>query len=188
MRIEAFVAGAVVADELAREKKVHLARIDDVDGGEQVTDSTVCTGFFERFSGRAAGERFAQLHEAGRHGPVAVARFYRSLAEQDLAVPFGHAADDDQRILVVHGVAALAYPALAVVVFGNLAHDGLRRIQSSTSLVHLLKGVVPGEGIEPSLCLQNRILNPARLPVPPSRPYSARGKIRVAPRWKAHSI
>ena len=29
--------------------------------------------------------------------------------------------------------------------------------------------MVPGEGIEPSLCFQNRILNPARLPVPPSR-------------------
>jgi S-adenosylmethionine:tRNA ribosyltransferase-isomerase len=29
--------------------------------------------------------------------------------------------------------------------------------------------VVPGEGIEPTLCRQNRILSPARLPVPPSR-------------------
>ena len=30
--------------------------------------------------------------------------------------------------------------------------------------------VVPGEGIEPTLCYQNRILSPARLPVPPARP------------------
>jgi len=30
--------------------------------------------------------------------------------------------------------------------------------------------MVPGEGIEPTLCRQNRILSPARLPVPPSRP------------------
>ena len=29
--------------------------------------------------------------------------------------------------------------------------------------------MVPGEGIEPTLCRQNRILSPARLPVPPSR-------------------
>src|SRR5436190_24309493 len=29
--------------------------------------------------------------------------------------------------------------------------------------------VVPGEGLEPTLCLQNRILSPARLPIPPSR-------------------
>jgi hypothetical protein len=28
---------------------------------------------------------------------------------------------------------------------------------------------VPGEGIEPSLCCQNWILSPARLPIPPSR-------------------
>ncbi len=30
--------------------------------------------------------------------------------------------------------------------------------------------MVPGEGLEPSLCCQNRILNPARLPIPPPRP------------------
>src|SRR5439155_2594402 len=31
--------------------------------------------------------------------------------------------------------------------------------------------VVPGEGIEPSLCCQNWILSPARLPIPPSRRF-----------------
>ena len=35
---------------------------------------------------------------------------------------------------------------------------------------HQLHEVVPGEGIEPTLCCQNRILSPARLPVPPARP------------------
>jgi hypothetical protein len=29
--------------------------------------------------------------------------------------------------------------------------------------------MVPVEGIEPTLCCQNRILSPARLPVPPHR-------------------
>jgi hypothetical protein len=29
--------------------------------------------------------------------------------------------------------------------------------------------LVPVEGIEPTLCCQNRILSPARLPVPPHR-------------------
>src|SRR5437867_11058118 len=32
--------------------------------------------------------------------------------------------------------------------------------------------LVPGEGLEPSLCCQNWILSPARLPIPPSRPDS----------------
>ena len=32
-----------------------------------------------------------------------------------------------------------------------------------------IKEVVPRERIELSLCFQNRILNPARLPVPPPR-------------------
>ena len=35
--------------------------------------------------------------------------------------------------------------------------------------IYSLHDVVPGEGIEPTLCCQNRILSPARLPVPPSR-------------------
>ena len=29
--------------------------------------------------------------------------------------------------------------------------------------------VVPGAGLEPALCCQNRILNPARLPISPPR-------------------
>ena len=35
--------------------------------------------------------------------------------------------------------------------------------------------MVPGEGIEPSLCCQNWILSPARLPIPPSRPMREAG-------------
>src|SRR4029453_10148560 len=31
--------------------------------------------------------------------------------------------------------------------------------------------MVPGEGLEPSLCCQNWILSPARLPIPPSRRF-----------------
>ena len=41
-------------------------------------------------------------------------------------------------------------------------HDGPR-----------VKGGMPGEGLELSLCCQNRILSPARLPIPPSRPGGA---------------
>ena len=32
---------------------------------------------------------------------------------------------------------------------------------------------MPGERLELSLCCQNRILSPARLPIPPSRPERA---------------
>ena len=35
--------------------------------------------------------------------------------------------------------------------------------------IEMHKQLVPGGGIEPPLCHQNRILSPARLPVPPSR-------------------
>ena len=35
-------------------------------------------------------------------------------------------------------------------------------------ILFILFEMVPGEGIEPSLPCGNRILNPARLPIPPS--------------------
>lgn len=42
---------------------------------------------------------------------------------------------------------------------------------SDNEFIHKL---VPGEGLEPSHCLQHRILSPARLPIPPSRHVNRR--------------
>ena len=41
--------------------------------------------------------------------------------------------------------------------------------RAHTDGAHLSGGVVPVEGIEPTLCCQNWILSPARLPIPPHR-------------------
>ena len=47
--------------------------------------------------------------------------------------------------------------------------------------------VVPGEGIEPTLCCQNRILSPARLPVPPARPnWDADYRLFVGPKFRGY--
>ncbi len=49
-------------------------------------------------------------------------------------------------------------------------------------------GLVRAVGVEPTLCHQNRILSPARLPIPP-RPRGAAyerssdAMLRAAPRW-----
>src|SRR5690625_1144888 len=40
--------------------------------------------------------------------------------------------------------------------------------------------MVPGEGIEPSLCCQKRILSPSRLPIPPPRPGGCILSVREA--------
>ena len=45
--------------------------------------------------------------------------------------------------------------------------------------------MVPGERIELSLCFQNRILNPARLPVPPPRHALVDGACNQVPRLEA---
>ena len=41
-------------------------------------------------------------------------------------------------------------------------------------ILYILFEMVPGEGIEPSLPCGNRILNPARLPIPPSGQLGSR--------------
>ena len=57
---------------------------------------------------------------------------------------------------------------------GSVTRDSTRRItvydQPRTGTTHDHVLMVPVEGIEPTLCCQNRILSPARLPVPPHRP------------------
>ena len=66
----------------------------------------------------------AELHEAGRQGPQAVARLDVAPAQQHLVVPDRHGADDVERVLVVDGAAGGADRALAVVVGRNAVVDG----------------------------------------------------------------
>ena len=72
-------------------------------------------------------------------------------------------------------VAGLAYPSLPVVTVRSLTGYSLATMGAVVHLDVLRRGVVPGERIELSLCFQNRILSPARLPVPPPRHASTDG-------------
>ncbi len=52
-------------------------------------------------------------------------------------------------------------------------------------LINLLESMVPGGGVEPPRAEARRILSPLRLPVPPSRPCTARAIGRTAYRSPA---
>ncbi len=73
--------------------------------------------------------------KARRRRPEAAARLDRAAAEENLALPFGHAADDDLRVAVVDGAAGIANMARAVVVVRNSDCD---RLSALTAEFHSL--------------------------------------------------
>jgi hypothetical protein len=72
---------------------------------------------------RAFGRAFAVLHESGRQGPVAVARFDGAPAQHHLALPDGQRTDHHARVLVVDAAAGGAHMAQAVVARRNDLFD-----------------------------------------------------------------
>ena len=121
--VQALRSRREVAQQLRGEEQVHLAGIDHVHRREQVADLNLGTGFLPGLAGSTLGLGFSEFHEAGRHRPVAVARFYRALAQQDFAVFFGDAADHHERILVVNVSAGIADPALVGISLGDFARN-----------------------------------------------------------------
>ena len=66
------------------------------------------TGFFERLARCAFGRGLAVFHEAGRQGPVTVARLDGALAQQNLLAIDGDAADHHLRVFVMNAAAGRA--------------------------------------------------------------------------------
>ena len=55
-------------------------------------------------------------------------------------------------------------------------------IEYKKPLLQAHRGALPKEGVEPSPCCQDGILNPARLPVPPLRPNFIDDVLFTSPR------
>ncbi len=105
------------ANELRAKEDMNLSGVDHVNRRKLMSHFDRGASLFKCFTCRAAGQRFAELHEPGWHRPVTVARFYRSSAEQDLALAFHDAADYQQWVPVMDDAAMLAHRALAIIVF-----------------------------------------------------------------------
>ena len=102
-----------------------------IDSSEPI--STRACGFLQRLARGRRLQRLAVLQEAGRRGPVAATRLDGALAQQNAALPFGHAADHDARILVVNGAAGGAHRARQIVA-GRDAH--LHRLTAGWTEFH----------------------------------------------------
>ena len=99
---EALGSGSEVEiDEPRAKHHVDLADVRQADHRVQVADDDARARFLERFPHGAGGDGLAVLEKAGGKRPQTVARLDRAPAQQHLILPFGQAADDDLRILVV---------------------------------------------------------------------------------------
>ncbi len=102
----------------------NLVVVRDVDEGKERCQFDAGAGFFLCFAQGGLACRFAVFHETSGECPSAKTRFDGAAAEQDVALPFGNAADDDFWVLVVNRRAGRADVAGHVVAGGNSVFEG----------------------------------------------------------------
>ena len=125
----AFDPGAEVEVEQGGQvEHVHLMHAGDVEQREQRTERDVGAGFLLGFAHGGLGGGFIVFHEAGRQGPIAVARLDGALAQQDLQgavrLPHRNRAQHHFRVLIVDRAAGGANVAGTVVAGRNRQADG----------------------------------------------------------------
>src|SRR5205807_10470248 len=102
-------------EQLRAKKNVYLLDVRNVEHREQRSEPNACPGFFRRFAFRALRSALADLHEARRQRPLAVARLDGALAKKNSFAPDRYRPDDRPRIHVVNLAALIAAVALAIV-------------------------------------------------------------------------
>jgi hypothetical protein len=122
--VQAFDAGREIeVEQLGQIEQVDLVHVGHVQQREQLAQPDVGAGFFLGLAHRCLVRGFLVFHEAGRQGPVAVARLDGALAQQDLefafALPHWNRADHQLRVLVMNGAAMGAHVAWTVIAFGD---------------------------------------------------------------------
>src|SRR6266702_7041987 len=75
---------------------MHLVRARHADHRQQRADLDLRQCLFVAFARRRGLQRFAVFHETGRHRPKPQARFDCTAAQQNLALPLGHATQNQQ--------------------------------------------------------------------------------------------
>ncbi len=80
---------------------MHLVNVGNIDQGKGSIQVNFCASFLACLTGGSLTGAFAIFHEATGQGPVAAARLDGALAHEDIAFPFGYAADDESWILVM---------------------------------------------------------------------------------------
>ncbi len=111
-------------DQLPTIKQVYLIDVRDVYQREQSVDFYPGTGFLKCFAQSGLSGRLSVLHESGRECPESVAWLNGATAQQDVAFPFGYAADNKLRVLVVDRLAVPAYMSRQCVAFRDAEFNG----------------------------------------------------------------
>jgi len=111
-------------DQACAKHDVHLVCMDDADDRQQRAHLDRRPRLFVAFARGGRLQGFAVLHESGRYGPIAEPRLDGAAAQENPALPLGHASQHQQRILVVHLAAIRAHEAGQMVPLGNFQYDG----------------------------------------------------------------
>src|SRR6266404_3063300 len=90
------------------EHHVHLVGTGHAGHRQQRADLDPRHRLFVALARRRGLQGLAVFHESGRYRPKPQARFDRTAAQQDLALPLGQAAQNQQRVLVVNHAAICA--------------------------------------------------------------------------------
>lgn len=122
--LQAFGAGRKVSVEKScTVKQVNLINMRDADQREQGVDFSACAGFLERFPEGGLLRRFAVFHKSRRQGPQSMGGFDGPAAEQDVAFPFGNAADHQLGITIMDRFALRTDMARQHIVRGDAEFD-----------------------------------------------------------------
>jgi hypothetical protein len=105
----------VEVDQFGTKEDVHLLDVRNIEHREQRAESDSCACLFSCLALGALCGALADLHEAGRQGPLAVARFDRALAQENAVAPDWNRADDRARIHIMNRPAVVTAIALSIV-------------------------------------------------------------------------
>lgn len=106
-------------------EEVDLVNMGNADQSERNGIGDHGTAFFPGFPDGGGMRGFAVFHESCRQCPETEAGFYGALAKEDAPFPFGDAADNQMRVLVVNVAALWANRTRQIVSGRDFLSDGV---------------------------------------------------------------
>ena len=97
------------AAHVAAKNHIDLIDAHEAENGVEAGDLHLSLGFLQSLPGCCLFRGLIELHEAGGKRPQAQSRFNGPTTQKDLTLPFGNAACDDFRILVMDRLAGFAH-------------------------------------------------------------------------------
>lgn len=125
-------------------EEVDLVNVGNADQSERHGIGDHGAAFFPGFPDGGGNSGFAVFHESCRQCPETEAGFYGALAKQDASFPFGDAANNQVRVLVVNVAALWANRTWQIVSGRYFLPDGMSTTDAVVDWC-FHRGMSPGE-------------------------------------------